>query len=123
MDQVGRKAMQKNRKDQVLERVLIRAPIQGRSEVLRQPGQRARIGRRADQSVLIAVVEHTQRMHEAADVCPNAEVADAARVDDDVTLHPETSTYLYRRGSPRSSNGGQLPLIQRKACGQPGHSL
>ena len=87
VNKVGGEAPQKQRKRHVVHVRMVVAPVNGSPEVLRKPGQSAHVARSAHQRVLVCGIDRRQRMHQAADVCADAEVPDAPGVNDDVQRH------------------------------------
>jgi hypothetical protein len=82
--QVGRESAQKHGKQHVVQMAFIFAGVDGGAEVLGQTRQVAHVFRPAHQGVAVGGIDRAQSLHQAADVCSDAEIADSPGIDDDV---------------------------------------
>ena len=81
--------------------VVIGARVDGMVKVLRQPGQRALVGRPVDQRISIRFVDLSQRVDQASDIGADAKILNAAGVENDVQRHSRPG----RVGASRRTRG------------------
>src|ERR1019366_4249990 len=90
----------------VIQRAVVVARVYRGMEILRQPGERAHVGRPADQGVLVGPVDAAQRLHQASDVGTDPEIPYAAGIDDDVG---HSTPARLRASNRRAGSGGSAP--------------
>ena len=104
--QIGREAPQENREGHVIQVTVIVAGINGRAEIRGQAGQQRCFHGTADQGVLVHAIDGGQGMDQAADIGPDAEIADAPGVDDDVQAHVAAAGLKPERGLASNCRAG-----------------